>query len=67
MIVEDPDGDHPRLLNFRESGAQELSYERYDEERSQAEQQAARPRQRGRTDRRSAEAEEASKSVIVSL
>ena len=65
MIIEDPDGDLPRLLDFRESGAQELSYERYDEERSQAEQQAARPRQRGRTDRRSAEG--ASGSVIVSL
>jgi hypothetical protein len=67
MIIEDPDGDHPRLVNFRESGAQELSYERYDWERSQAEQQATRPRQPARTDRRSTEAEEASKSVIVSL
>ena len=67
MIIEDPDGDRPRLVNFRESGAQELSYERYDWERSQAEQRATRPGQRAGTDRRSAEAEEASKSVIVSL
>ena len=67
MIIEDPDGEHPRLLNFRESGAQELSCERYDWERSQAEQQATRAGQRTRTNRRSAEAEEASKSVIVSL
>jgi hypothetical protein len=67
MIIEDPDSDRPRLINFRESSAQELSYERYDWERSQAEQQATRPRQPARTDRRSTEAEEASKSVIVSL
>ena len=65
MIIEDPDGDLPRLLDFRESGAKELSYERYDRERSQAEQQAARPGRRARTDRRSAEG--ASGSVIVSL
>lgn len=67
MIIEDPDGDHPRLVNFRESGAQELSYDRYDWERAQAEQQATRPGQRARTDRGSAEAEETSKSVTVSL
>jgi hypothetical protein len=64
MIIEDPDGDRPRLVNFRESGAQELSYERYDRERSQAEQRATRPGQRAGTDRRSAEVEEVSESVI---
>lgn len=67
MIVQDPDGEHPRLVNFRESGAQELSYERYDWERSQAEQQATRPEQRALEDKRSDEADEASKSAVISL
>jgi hypothetical protein len=67
MIIEDPDGDHPRLVNFRESGAQELSYERYDWERSQAEQLADRPAQRAIEDKHTGESAEVSKPVVISL
>jgi hypothetical protein len=67
MIVEDPDGDRPRLINFWESGAQEFSYERYGWERSQAEQRAVRPAQRAIEDKRTGESDEAFKSGVISL